>query len=652
MSNLVSTITEGANNFAAAVGGLLGARNELARQRLAHDEDFCKPTIVLFELQISAGDLLTGNRQPASYIFPLACPPQSITIQEPFAMEATPGLDSALWTDESGVVQRRITIAGTAGFFPFAVAPKPLSVVGIGSTLPKNYFDRDLQSVITQAISGSRHQQYLQDTIFRAYSDAKRDPAKAKNVHLIYHSVNDGDHFEVKPVSYATQRSASSPFTYPYQIELLVVGRASATKVTALDDDITLLGTIRSTVAALYGAAATLRGAVQDLTSTLSSFRILGQQIVGIIDAASSVVAAVDQFVTGASFFLNLPLAAVSALFNFISTTLNTYSNAVSLGTQVVQWPDVIVAKFRMMQNATDLLRTHPESFEAPLSQRLAALNTGQADQAQGLNTVAVSSFEDVIKAGSANLPGDAVAAAGNLVTRPQHAAYRSVINVVVAQGDTLAALAQKYLGNVIYFSDIAQLNGLRAPFTGADGKVQTSLLDAAQDTGVLGVGQILQIPSSDAPPTPATGQAVLGAGLNETPAVQLLGRDLALFSRNVGGNFRYDFGIVTRSDGTSDFATVEGLANIQQAIVQRLTRIRGSCPLTPDVGVQNVIGTGQLEADSSMLEYRLREQVTADPRIIEVESFEVDSRSTELHLDARLRVAGVANSVSVNVFS
>ena len=643
MSSFVSTITDTANDFASAVGGLLGAKNELARQKLAKDGDFYKPTVILFELQLLGG---------ASYLYPLACPPQSITMQEPFALEVSPGLDSALWTDESGVVQRRITIAGTTGFFPYPIAKGPIVVSGVNSVLPKNYTDRGLQNRITQAISGVRHQQYLQDTVFRAYSDAKRDPAIASTVRLMYHSVNDGDHFEVKPVSYVTSRNASSPFTVPYQIELLVVGRAKPKTLESYGDQLSALDLIRNTVSALYGAAATLRGAVQDLTATVASFRILGQQIVGIIDAASSVVAAVDSLVTGVSFFLNLPLAACSALFNLISTTLNTYSNAVSTGTQVVQWPDVVVAKFRMMQNATDVLRSHPEAFQPPLSQRLASLNTGQAQQAQGLNVASVASFDDINRAGSANLPGDVTTAQGNLQAQTQHAPYRSIINIVVAQGDTLTSLAQRYLGSVRYFKDIAQLNNMRAPFTGADGRVQTSLVDAAQDTGVLAVGQPLQIPSSAAPPSSVRGSAVLGAGLDESAAVQLLGRDLALSGRLSSGNYRYDLSVRHSADGTSDLVTTEGLDNIKQAIVQRLTRRRGTSPLSPDVGLQPVIGTGQLEADTAMLEYRLREQITADPRVVDVEAFDVDVSGTSLILDARLSVAGLADSVKVNLFS
>ena len=188
---------------------------------------------------------------------------------------------------------------------------------------------------MTTPVSGQRVFEFLQQEVFRAYSDLCRDPATAQGAKLLFHNPRDQEHWQVEPMSFTLQRGPQSNYTYPFAIEMTVLGPALPTALPMVSTDRGVLDRIRDTVAQVTEAMDNLRGAIDDLTSVQGSFHVLGQQVAGVIDSASYVVQAATSFVVGTQALINVPRAAVFALFNACTDVCEVFASLVDIGTSL-----------------------------------------------------------------------------------------------------------------------------------------------------------------------------------------------------------------------------------------------------------------------------------------------------------------------------
>src|SRR3990172_6074575 len=96
--------------------GSLDIYRETQRQASTGDDRFYRRFLYIFELRVPKRLAPQG-----AFFFPLALPPEDYAIDHEFAIEETMTNVGGLYTDESGIVRRTITMAGTTGF-----APRPL----------------------------------------------------------------------------------------------------------------------------------------------------------------------------------------------------------------------------------------------------------------------------------------------------------------------------------------------------------------------------------------------------------------------------------------------------------------------------------------------------------------------------------------------
>ena len=186
-----------ATTAASAIRGLTGRTDERLRQILADDGRYVLPMFAFFELKLGR----------STFLFPLVAGVQAYTLQEPFAVDVVPTDNAGLGVHRSGVIQRRLQLSGHTGFapqdMPLVLPPPSLAQ----ATFPKNYNTRDLPRSVVLPISGQRIFEYLQEQVFRAYSDACRNPATAEDAALFYHNPRDKEHWRVEPASFSLQRS-------------------------------------------------------------------------------------------------------------------------------------------------------------------------------------------------------------------------------------------------------------------------------------------------------------------------------------------------------------------------------------------------------------------------------------------------------------
>jgi hypothetical protein len=72
-------------------------------------------------------------------------------------------------------------------------------------------------------MSGQRQFQFLQDRIFRLYSDLKQNPDASAGTKLYFHNPKDQENWRVIPMSFTMSRAAPRSTMYFYDIQLLVV---------------------------------------------------------------------------------------------------------------------------------------------------------------------------------------------------------------------------------------------------------------------------------------------------------------------------------------------------------------------------------------------------------------------------------------------
>lgn len=617
MSSLTSLVT----NAASGLRNLAGRGDERLRQALAEDARYTQPMFAFFELRLGQ----------ATFLFPLVAGVQAYTLQEPFAVDVVPTDNAGLGVHRSGIIQRRLQLSGHTGFAPQDLPIAPL--LPKLTTFPKNYNSRDLPRSVVLPISGQRIFEYLQEEVFRAYSDACRNPATAEDAALFFHNPRDKEHWRVEPASFNLQRNQQSNYTYPWTIDLIIIGPAAETTYPLSASDKGVIDRISDSVQSITDALADLRGAIDDLTSVQGSFKVLAQQVVGIIDSASYVVQAATDFTNGTRAFINVPRAAVYALFNACTDVCALFASLVDTGTGLADWPRSIVARFRAIQNACDALLVQTGAFAPPLPERLKLVQ----DETTGLNSVtraAVTSFDDINRAGTAELPG-AAAAYAETAQAGEVPVYRSVRQVTVRQGDTLQRIAAKEMGSTSAWRAIALLNDLKAPQVGAGDRRAAGPGQLDAFAGVLTYGQQLLIPSTDPPPEQVTNPAVLGVSPDAAQDEKTLGRDLRLANvSSAAGDARYDLQLGS-NDGVADLDTHAGIAQLSQAVEQNIVISRGSSSMFPDVGLDQLIGTGYAQVDESLRNFRITQVIQADPRVALLDNLSIRLGGPGLAADA-----------------
>lgn len=156
-------------------------------------------------------------------------------------------------------------------------------------------------------------------------------------------------------------------------------------------------------------------------------------------------------------------------------------------------------------------------------------------------------------------------------------------------RGDTLQAIAARELGDGKRWPDLVSYNKLVPPYITDDPLVARA--------GVVLTGALVLVPAAT-------------AAAYTTDESMVFDRDIAISG-----------GQVTITDG--DFGTVDGLANLRQAIRHRIATDRGELIMHPEYGskIRLLIGTGNDALAGQLAGEYARAAAASDPRISSVRS-------------------------------
>lgn len=658
---------------------------EKARQAKTEDFNFLKRLLYFFELVVPPQ--IGGVGEKVNFLFPLIIPPEFISVSEPFTVEATPTQGGGLYVEENGIVQRDIVIKGNTGFKPrvlqTASAPtrtNPIksaaraslgALTDMGSSVGAPYvlptesksFSRSLKLNILAAISGQKHFQYLQDSVFRLYADLKKDPATAVDTTLKFHNPRDDEHWEVIPKKFMLERDKARRFLYNYTIELLAVGPAEATEFN-LSEDKTILDQFRDKLGTVKKGLDLVNGSINDLTRLTGELRTSIADIDVIIDSANRIKSNVQDFVDGTTNLIESSHRTLTNLVDSVDVALLSASTA-ARAEAVNEIPETPTNTMRTLIKGLEVIGASPELFTEESNNEFITVKDQQnkskifTEEEIGLakNTESPTTYSGVDKLGTSLSQGEAIAIDGEIDLNSEPFTYSSTYKVPIQQGDMLVSLAAKYMGDARLWQYIAIANGLRPPFIDDIASLDLSRVgDESPFNEALGIGSYINIPTNNPSTTNYPLLPVLGVTLDEPVENHLLGVDFALdpiynkldetvtpFSNRVLYDIPIDY-----EKGATDVKLVEGLSNIKQSIIMRVVTERGSVLLYKNFGLSPIIGSGFTPSDLENAKYRIREAVLSDPRLGSIDRLILTQNNDALTMDLDLALRGFSELKSL----
>jgi len=657
---------------------LMAFVKEKARQRITDDTDFLQRYLYFFEMRVPMEVATVGGF--LGFLFPLILPPKSYTMTEPFTVEATPTQGGGLYVEENGIVQRTIRIQGNTGF-----KPRPLKL-RLGDAFPaildssQKSYSRELPELIMDKISGQRHFQYLQDAVFRTYADLKRDPATAAETSLIFHNPKDRESWLVVPKEFTLSRDSGNPLIYNYSIDLLVVDKADRVNAD-FSEDKSIFDSIKDTLRSLKKGIDLISGAVNDLTALVADIKSVVNIIDNILDAATGIIDAVTNFVEGVTELIETPYQFVESLIAMSESARAMVNSFNELADRARNIPDTIDQKLAAIQDGAEIIGSYPRSFERSVDtlirekreQQESRRSLSNERKQDALGFGSPSTFDEVRSLGTQLTAGDVQSAEGEITTGSLVRNYRSAREVEIEDGDTMAGLAARYMGDARLWQYIAILNGLKPPYI--DSQASAPLVGGAgvgstasgSATGsderpfskTLGVGSKVLIPTNQMSSLDLPVLPVAGVRTSEPAENQFLGTDLLLVA--VGryyGSSREQYDIPIDSEmGSVDVQMVAGVNNLSQAIIIRMLTDRGSDALYRDLGVHRIVSLGFTAMDMSIARFRVVDALSHDPRISSVRlnrfsQGDADSPLTadQLKIDLSVGIRGFAKSRPMQV--
>jgi hypothetical protein len=229
---------------------------------------------------------------------------------------------------------------------------------------------------------------------------------------------------------------------------------------------------------------------------------------------------------------------------------------------------------------------------------------------------------------------------------------YRNVQVATVEQGDTLASLAAKYLGDARLWQYIAVANGLKPPYVDdmASAPIAPCDADGPLFKDALGIGAKVLIPSNAASPSNYPLLPVIGTHAYESSENQLLGVDAFLEAHGDtmdDSRVLYDVA-VDEEGGSVDVKLAEGMTNIEQVARLRIIIEHGTDPLYKNVGLKRIVGLNFNFADLANARYRIRESIGSDPRFASLRELEFTQNNDALETAMVAEIRGLAESRSI----
>jgi hypothetical protein len=583
-----------------------------------------------------------GNRGPCGStkdaVFPLPINPDRFDYRLPFANEVTPQQEGGAVVEDTGIVIANITMSGTTGF---KLRRQQTSFRG-GSTGKFTGFLADQGSIFGEEVSGQMAFWVLASKCFEGYSQLKADPETSAGSTMELHIPKETLALEVVPKDFTLTRAAGSErVTYRYNITLEVIGEAKAIDLSALEDENDIFDSVLDSIATIRDTIQSVAATIDDLTAMADQLRRTWNNFGNFLDDIGYVLTACNDFVTGVKTFVDVPK-------DFMIDAAELAEDATELFADTATLPLDVAQSFAALGDDMNTLivaaRDHyrsswhdvAEQYNKWTSPRYSKVRVDPDEEDEIVNTALVAKLsggsqtaEEVYS--KTFMPGDEKRSTlAKIGSRLKSQKYTGFIEKPVAQGDTLASIAARELGDSSLWPELAMINQLQPPY----------ITNGPKLPGTLQPNSRIIIPV-DKPVRPAqvltTGNPVIG----ESQADAHLGVDFELVQISKG-----QWGWkVNVTHGATDGTKTAGIGNLAQGLGSRLRTERGTNIIHPNLGLERLVGVNQLENPSAQIQLRLRQQILADPRIDRLVSASFSFAKDAITVDIKAQPVGATTA-------
>ncbi len=613
---------------------IFDVEKERERQETNDDAKFYGYSLFFFQLRVPGKALGLPDTKIQKLVFPLAVAPESYSLEEPFTVSVTPGTNGGLIVEENGIIQRRIRLNGTTG-----ARPRPLNAsAGFGNKPEVESSAPSRGKFVTGYLSGQRHFHFLQDKVFRAYADLKRDPTYAKQVQLIFHNLKDDEHWLVVPETFSLQRAAGRGPLYAYEISLIAVSPAEVLPTQVVPVSKSWWDSAAEGLAKARSALAKISGVIQFINQVAEKVKRVVSDVLAIVDDVIGLVNEVTNVING--------IARIATdVFNRIrDVARRARAAAVAVVVSASTFGDVVGQAFANLADYLEEVASIP-SIRNEIRDRIDNIRTGgrnnraRALRASEANNISRATTEsELARSGSAPTVADVVAQLSSLDLGVEIPAFNNIESYQVQGSDTLPSISARLLGSAELWWVIAEVNRLRAPY-----------ISDVPIPGTVQRGATIFVPT-----TQQTANNLGQSGVPSTPdddlLTQLFFRD-ALVAPSSRFPNRIDL-VLDAEKGNKDILYVAGIENLKQGIRTRLETVLGENVLYPNLGLERVIGMGEPDIDVEILRVFVSQAISADNRVANLGSVRVSNTESldayNIEVDARVR--GLTAPVLVNV--
>jgi hypothetical protein len=550
-----------------------------------------------------------GRTNTAEYFFRV--PPKIHDMSEPFATQVVATQNGGKIIESQGSIIKEIRLSGTTGLRPYKNAPKKIPL--LGSTVPNilTNFNPETGTAnegVSDTATGHDDITFLRN-LFRLYSDLKTGSEFSSRIVMIWRNVKEDDYWIVEPTSFQLRQSSQSPLTYEYTIALKALATYDAIWFTSEADS------PEPTVAArVQGYSRLISTSFLFVASQATVLRGLGY---GKVSALLSPMSAV---LTGINALRDATTGVPAAFITQLSQLASENEEALKLIISGTDRPTynmrrtllrikVLIASIRSEKAVRDAIRTRASRERA----RLAYSRPGTVTAPNRSESPSV------------------------LSSQPQ---LESVAQATVRGGETIRDVARRVLGDARKWQTLVVTNYLVYPY-----------VSAAGGPGVLSPGDSILFPSSGAGSVsgssvngehPSDAETGGGDAAVNSPIQQAYGRDLRLKTTT------HD--LTDISVGTSgDLSSLQGVANVDQALRIRFSTEQGELPTHPSFGARFPIGAKAVPSSFNTFRINTLATLRTDPRIASVNSLKFVATGGVLLVDARLTLLDSTDTLSTN---
>jgi hypothetical protein len=542
--------------------------------------------------------------------------PSSISVSEPYTTQLIPTQGGGVYAESQGSILRTLTLAGTTGYRP-----------SISGELT-NRLDNVIPHQIGEA-TGYLNFLKLRN-VFRNYSDLKKNASQAYKTYMIWYNNKEQEAWFFEPSSFVTNRDASSPLTYNYNISGTLIQKVNFS---------TVVNTISPDPNSPHYQVAMMRRSAGIINGLVGKFApAFGDNVVGeVLQATSSYLSLLDDLdrtITNTRDLVGGVLGTVPLLVGTITAV------GIDLGSRFTK---MIGPNFEATFNLPKTWANYPEMYGDVLNidrairqANKAAAALAQPESLSELSTVslALTGVENNSPVPKTQL---AYGAAGQFFSDEVELVPYS------ATGDeeSLEEISIKVTGDASAAGAIAEINGLTYPYVSSTPGYQSS------NNSFIGQGTVIYIPF---PKEITSGDINTRININKVTGnlnEQILGRDILLSKKTHGTTGVSEFNLAISPGG--DLAIVSGRDNMVQAIDIKLNTERGELVPHPEFGIVPVVGHKGTKNLTFNLYLSLNDTMLSDGRIKELTDTFVSVSGGTATVKTKVNVVGRLPSVPLS---